>query len=436
MSSSTEAAAQLQAARTLDRRALLERYRAVRQHTESFCKPLEIEDYVVQPMTDASPTKWHLAHTTWFFEAFVLDRFDDGYEPFRRDYLYLFNSYYQLMGPRHARPKRGMITRPTVADVYAYRTVVDERVAELLDSIRDEWYADAATIIEIGLNHEQQHQELMVTDLKYLLWCNPLMPAYRDALHEAAAPAGEMNWRRLEDRLHEIGHTGEQFAYDNETPRHRVYLHAFDIADRLVTNAEYLRFIEDGGYERPELWLDMAWAQVETEQWTCPLYWFHRDGTWLEFTMNGSRMLDPNEPACHISYFEADAYARWADARLATEAEWEVACADAPMNGAFAESERFHPVGVAPDDAGGATIRQAYGDVWQWTQSQYLPYPGFRPPRGALGEYNAKFMCNQFVLRGGSCATPRSHIRPTYRNFFPPDARWQFAGIRLARSAQ
>jgi ergothioneine biosynthesis protein EgtB len=408
---------------------LAERYRAVRSFTESLCEGLATEDYVVQSMPDVSPTKWHLAHTSWFFEQFVLTPHRAGYRPLNPVYLYLFNSYYVHAGERHCRAQRGYISRPTVAEVYAYRRHVDEQMLELLTGADERLRSVLEPLVEIGLHHEQQHQELLLTDLKHVFSVNPLRPVYRERGPEPAADAPPLGWVAFEGGLAWIGHDGRGFAYDNEGPRHREWLEPFQLGDRLVTNGEYQQFMEDGGYRRPELWLSAGWATAQENDWTEPFYWERRDGAWWSFTLSGMRPVDPAEPVVHLSYFEADAYARWAGARLPTEAEWEAAATVLPRAGNLVESARFHP---APAPAGSG-LRQMYGDVWEWTRSQYDAYPGYAPPPGALGEYNGKFMCNQFVLRGGSCATSASHIRPSYRNFFPPDATWQFTGVRLAR---
>jgi ergothioneine biosynthesis protein EgtB len=403
------------------------RYRAVRQATEKLCAPLSAEDCQAQSMTDASPAKWHLAHTSWFFETFVLQSATPDYRPFNPQYGFLFNSYYNAVGARHPRPSRGALTRPPLEDVYAYRRLVDERMIALLER-RGGVAEDLAPVTELGLNHEQQHQELILTDIKHLLSLNPLAPVYRG---RGARPAGEAvppAWREYDGGLVAVGHAGEGFAFDNEGPRHQVYLQPFALATRLVTNGEFMDFIAGGGYERPELWLSDGWDAAQGNGWRAPLYWEECDGAWHTFTLSGPRAVRAEEPVCHVSFYEADAYARWAGARLPTEFEWEVAASGAEVAGNFAESELFHP---APAESGGHT--QFFGDVWEWTQSGYGPYPGYRAAAGALGEYNGKFMCNQIVLRGGSCATPRSHVRATYRNFFPPSARWQFSGIRLAR---
>jgi ergothioneine biosynthesis protein EgtB len=423
------------------RENLLARYIEVRRFTESLCDGLATEDYVVQSMPDVSPTKWHLAHTSWFFETFVLRPNLADYRTINETYAYLFNSYYVHAGERHCRAQRGYISRPTVAEVFAYRAHVDEAMERLLATADDGAFAAFEPVLTLGLHHEQQHQELMLTDIKHVFSVNPLRPAYRAGQPVPSAPAPPVRWVAFEGGLTWIGHDGSGFSFDNEMPRHQVFVQPFALADRLVTNGEYLEFMEDGGYRRPELWLSMGWATVEANGWTEPFYWERRDGEWWTYTLNGMKRIDPAEPVCHLSYFEADAYARWAGARLPTEAEWEHAAAGVSIAGNLADGI-FHPRPLSsypgarlPDatDPTSPRLHQLYGDVWEWTRSQYSPYPGFKPAEGALGEYNGKFMCNQFVLRGGSCATSRSHIRPTYRNFFPPDATWQFTGLRLAR---
>ncbi len=414
-----------------DPAALAERFRAVRRASERLCAPLEPEDYVLQSMTEASPAKWHLAHTTWFFEQFVLAGADPGYRPFQRQYKYLFNSYYEAVGPRHPRPQRGLLSRPGVAEVYQYRAAVDERVERLLRALDGGRLREIAPVLTLGLHHEQQHQELTLTDIQHAFSLNPLRPAYAEARGDdptgATTPA--LTWTELPAGLRWIGHAGGGFAFDNEGPRHRAWVEGFRLADRLVTCGEYLRFVEDGGYERPELWLSDGWAARRAQGWQAPLYWeFDSDRGWRRFSLFGMKALDPAEPVCHVSYYEADAYARWAGARLPTEAEWEAAAAEVPV----ADGPEEPPLCPRPLAPGTAGLAQIDRDVWQWTASPYTPYPGFRPAAGALGEYNGKFMCNQMVLRGGSCATPRSHLRRSYRNFFPPEARWQFTGLRLA----
>lgn len=409
---------------------LAERFAATRRFTEQLCQPLAIEDYVVQSMPDANPTRWHLAHTTWFFETFVLNRWESDYRPLSADYQFLFNSYYNSVGEPFPRAKRGLLTRPTVAEVFEYREAVDARMSRLLANPADE---ELARVVELGLNHEQQHQELMLTDLKHMLGCNPLRPVYRARPKRATAGAvGPACWHALDGGLVEIGFDGTGFCFDNERPRHRTYLAPFQLQDRLVTAGEYLAFMADDGYRRPELWLSLGWSTVCQQNWNAPLYWTERDGRWHQFTLAGLRPVDHDEPVTHISYFEADAFARWAGSRLPTEAEWEWAASELPTIGSFAHAGHYHP---QPALGRSDSLTQMYGELWQWTQSPYTPYPGYVAPAGALGEYNGKFMCNQYVLRGGSCATPAGHIRSTYRNFFPPDARWQFSGIRLARDA-
>jgi ergothioneine biosynthesis protein EgtB len=411
--------------------SLLLRYRAVRAATERLCEPLEPEDYQLQPAPEASPAKWHLAHTSWFFETFLLGSHVPGYQPFHPAFTHLFNSYYEAVGSRHPRPERGMLSRPTVAEVYRYRSHVDGAMERWLTDRAGELTADVAAVVELGLNHEQQHQELILTDLKLAFSRNPLNPVYRPAIlgPEPSSP-GSAGWVRFPGWLVEVGNDGAGFAFDNEGPRHKVYLLPFALASRPATVGEYRAFITDGGYDRPELWLSDGWAARTAHGWTGPLYW-HRNGSrcWA-FTLAGARDLADGEPVCHVSYYEADAFARWAGARLPTEAEWEVAAAGLdPDAGNFADDGLYHPRPAASD--GG--LSQVFGDCWEWTASPYVAYPGYRPAAGALGEYNGKFMCNQVVLRGGSCASPRGHLRATYRNFFPPEARWQFSGIRLAR---
>jgi ergothioneine biosynthesis protein EgtB len=418
----------------LDRQVLAERYQQVRQSTEALCAPLTVEDYVIQSMPDCSPTRWHLAHVSWFFETFLLKPTVADYQPVDPRYAYLFNSYYNAAGDKYPRPQRGLLSRPTVDEVYRYRKHVDEHVLDLIECAGDQT-PTVASIVTLGLNHEQQHQELIVTDLKHALSHNPLHPEYAARSPEAPAETGAMGWIDFPEGVYWIGHEGGDFAFDNEERRHRVFLDAYRLGSRLVTNAEYLRFMGDAGYERPEFWLSMGWATVQQEGWQAPLYWQQEDhGGWSQYTLAGLRPVDLAEPVAHVSYFEADAYARWAGARLPTEAEWEVAAETVPIGGNFVETGRFHPAALDPSLANGG-LAQMFGDVWEWTQSSYSPYPGFQIAPGALGEYNGKFMCNQYVLRGGSCATPQSHIRPTYRNFFPPDARWQFSGVRLAKDA-
>jgi ergothioneine biosynthesis protein EgtB len=407
-------------------------YAEVRRLTERLCAPLTPEDCVLQSMPDASPVKWHLAHTTWFFETFALAPSLPGYRPFHPQFGYLFNSYYNAVGDRLPRPERGLISRPTVEEVYRYRAYVDEHMARLLRPAAEDLGTEVSSVATLGLNHEQQHQELILTDLKHALAANPLRPAYRERPAPAAAPAPPPEWFDYPAGVRWVGHAGGGFAFDNETPRHRAFLEPFRLASRLVTNGEYRAFIDDGGYRRPELWLSDGWATCRAEDWSAPLYWEERDGAWHHFTLDGPQPVRDGEPVCHVSYYEADACARWAGARLPTEAEWEAAAQELPVEGNFLDGGLLRPA-AAPRAAGAPA--QLFGDVWEWTASPYVAYPGYRPLPGALGEYNGKFMCNQFVLRGGSCATPRGHCRASYRNFFPPAARWQFAGFRLARDA-
>jgi len=420
---------------TLQSGDMAECFAKVRRFTEGLCQPLAIEDYVLQSMPDASPAKWHLAHTSWFFETFVLS--EAGVSPFDPRYGYLFNSYYEAAGPRHRRPERGMLSRPTVEEVYRYRAHVDARMGELFGDIAGGRLSRLGKVVELGLHHEQQHQELILTDIKHALGKNPLRPGYRAqaAGREPAGAALPLDWVRREGGLTQVGHAGEGFSFDNETPRHSVYLEPFQVADRLVTNGEFIAFIEEGGYRRPELWLSDGWAKVNEEGWRAPLYWeVDGEGRYRAFTLEGMAEVDPAAPVCHVSYYEADAFARWAGARLPTEAEWEVAAEGASITGNFVESGALAPTPLGTAGKRPGAIHQLFGDAWEWTASPYTAYPGFSPLAGALGEYNGKFMCSQMVLRGGSCATPASHIRPTYRNFFPPHARWQFSGIRLTKS--
>ncbi len=419
-------------AQSASKASFVEQYQSVRRFTEHLCEPLTTEDYVIQSMPDVSPTKWHIAHVTWFWETFLLLPALPGYQYLHPQYAYLFNSYYNTLGQRHCRPKRGLISRPTVKETYAYRRYVDEHVLDLVEQLDERRLTEFAPIMTLGLHHEQQHQELMLTDIKHVFSCNPLYPAYVERSTTRSASVPPVEWVSFPEGVYWIGHEGEGFAFDNEGPLHRQFVQAFQLASRLVTNGEYLAFMEDGGYENPLLWLSEGWATVQQEEWQAPLYWEKQDGRWWMMTLSGLREVDPAEPVCHVSYFEADAYARWADARLPTEAEWEVAAHNVPVEGNFVESGRYHPAPLnAPSTTG--KLAQMYGDVWQWTQSSYAPYPNFTPGPGAVGEYNGKFMCNQYVLRGGSCATSRPHTRSTYRNFFPANAQWQFMGIRLAK---
>ncbi len=406
---------------------LAQRYRDVRADTEALVAPLSAEDCALQSMPDASPAKWHLAHTTWFFETFVIEPRVPGYRVFDPAYRVLFNSYYEAVGERHPRPERGMLSRPDLATILAYRAHVDRAIGKCLEPARGRRAVDG--LVELGINHEQQHQELLLTDILHLLSRNPLRPAYATPVISALRRApGSSRWLRLAGGIAQIGHGGAGFAFDNETPRHRVLLKTFEIAARPVSNGEYAAFIDDGGYGRPDCWLALGWETLRDRQWSAPLYWERRDGRWWTFTLHGMTELDPDAPVEHLSYFEADAYARWAGARLPTEFEWEAAMRGTTRRSAF---------GAAKAAGTASTLRDAgairTGDVWEWTSSGYAPYPGFRSAAGPIGEYNGKFMCNQYVLRGGSVATPAGHARITYRNFFAPEARWQFSGVRLAR---
>jgi ergothioneine biosynthesis protein EgtB len=404
---------------------LAERFSGVRSLTEVLAAPLSAEDQAAQSMPDASPTKWHQAHTTWFFETFILGPNLPSYEPFHPAYGYLFNSYYEAVGARHPRPIRGLLTRPSLEDVRAYRTHVDASMQHLLAGRIDE---STSSLVELGLNHEQQHQELLLMDIKHLFSCNPLRPSYRSRRDETANRARPLSWREFDGGVVEIGHDGEGFAFDNESPRHHAYLEPYALADRPVTCGEWLEFIADGGYARAEFWLSEGWNTVMTERWQAPLYWSMGDDGWEVFTLAGPRPVDPNEPVCHVSLFESDAFARWAGARLPSESEWESAAAAVLPAGQLLDIDTLHPRSVGDPDSAGL-----FGDVWEWTSSAYQPYPGFVTAPGAVGEYNGKFMVNQYVLRGGCCATPADHIRATYRNFFPAASRWAFSGVRLAK---
>lgn len=416
------------------RAALLRHCVAVRAASEALAAPLSDEDRCVQSMPDASPTKWHLAHTSWFFETLLLQPFLRGWRAFDERYFFLFNSYYESLGPRHPRPQRGLLTRPSGSEVAAYRRFVDEGVARLVREADAATWAQAEPLFTLGTHHEQQHQELMLTDVKHLLSLNPLAPAYLPAAPEVAAAPPPLGWWDCAGGRAEIGHDPRNgFAFDNETPRHAVLLAPYQLASRPVTNGEYLAFMRDGGYQRPELWLSDGWAAVQQGGWQAPLYWRDVEAdTPSIFTLFGRRALNPAEPVCHLSFYEASAYATWAGARLPTEFEWEAAAsAAAPLPAPRCEPTHPHPKPATREAA--PQLQQMLGEVWEWTRSSYDPYPGFRPLAGAVGEYNGKFMVGQLVLRGGSCATPAGHVRASYRNFFPPGTRWQFSGLRLAR---
>ena len=415
----------------------------IRTRSEALAKPLSPEDCQLQSMPDASPTKWHLAHLSWFFETFVLEKYEQAFKPFDESFRVLFNSYYNGIGAKHPRAERGLISRPSLAQVMAYRAQIDARVQTVLANADNAHDTTLIQLITLGLHHEQQHQELLLTDIKHALSFNPGSPAYAKRWPLSSIAPQPVQWHAYAGGLTQHGFDAARdgaFAFDNEAPRHNVYIAPFEIASRLVTNGDLMAFIADGGYQRPELWLSAGWDWVQAGQHQLPLYWQQdsqatRNG-YTNFTLQGLVNVDANTPACHLNYFEADAFARWSGARLPTEFEWELAVASLPKtpgHGNFVESTAFHPLALQQAHESGPS--QMFGDVWEWTQSNYNPYPGYKPWEGVVGEYNGKFMCNQFVLRGGSCATPQSHIRASYRNFFPPDARWQFSGLRLARDA-
>ncbi|MBB3010587.1 ergothioneine biosynthesis protein EgtB [Cupriavidus alkaliphilus] len=409
--------------------ALLSQYRHIRAATETLVADLSDADATVQSMDDASPAKWHLAHTTWFFEEFVLAARIPDYEPVDPAYRYLFNSYYEAVGARHPRPQRGLLTRPSLDEVLAYREAIDEAMLSLLGSAQTD---DEAALITLGLQHEQQHQELLLTDMLHLFAQNPLRPAFAPELPAPviADPRPAPDWIGFDGGLVEVGHRGESFAFDCEGPRHKTYLAPFTLCSHPVSNRQWFEFIEDGGYQSTGLWLSDGWRWVGEQGIQAPLYWEEREGTWWQMTLRGMHPVDPDSPVTHVSFYEADAFARWAERRLPTEAEWEHAASRLPATGNFVEGRALRPLPDRQNTAG--VLRQMFGDVWEWTASAFLPYPGFRPNAGAVGEYNGKFMSGQMVLRGGSCVTPESHIRATYRNFFYPHQRWQFTGVRLA----
>ncbi|HEU5412843.1 MAG TPA: ergothioneine biosynthesis protein EgtB [Candidatus Angelobacter sp.] len=407
---------------------LARQYTAVRQQTESLAAPLSAEDQMVQSCAEASPAKWHQAHTTWFFETFILTPQLANYRIFDQRFRDLFNSYYNAVGPQPEKALRNTFSRPSLEDVHKYRQHVDQCMQELLSTsaLSDE----VPGLVELGLNHEQQHQELLVTDIKHAFWSNPLRPAYQSGSAPSPGSAAQQKPKTIPEGLVAIGADGSGFHFDNEAPRHKVFVPAFRFATRPATCGEYLAFIDDRGYERPELWLSDGWIAVQTHRWSAPLYWEKSGGEWYQFTCSGMRKISEAEPVCHVSLYEADAFARWAGARLPTEFEWEIAGENLPVEGNLLEKGNFHPA-AAPAAKSEEPV-QMFGDVWEWTASAYLPYPGFKPAAGAIGEYNGKFMSGQMVLRGGSCVTPGSHIRATYRNFFQPATRWQFSGVRLA----
>jgi len=416
----------------MNRDELSNHFSTVRGMTEEISRPLQTEDYVIQSMTDVSPPKWHLGHTTWFFERVVLQEFTPSYKPLNDRYYFIFNSYYQSFGDRVARDIRGTLSRPTVEEVYTYRDAINKRMIELLATVDDKKYAKIAPLVELGLHHEQQHQELLVTDIKHILSMNPLRPTYkaRKTLPHGKEPA--KSFVAFDEQVFCLGADQNGFSWDNERPQHKVFVNKFSLMNRPVTNGEYMEFMNDGGYTNPLLWLSDGWDTVGSQKWNAPLYWEKVDDSWQIMTMGGLQPVKPTEPVAHVSYYEANAFARWAGKRLPTESEWELAAKVHQVSaekGNFLEDGAFHP--VAPVGSNGPLF-QMMGDVWEWTGSSYLPYPGYQQERGPLGEYNGKFMSNQMVLRGGSCATPRNHIRSTYRNFFQCDKRWQFTGFRLA----
>lgn len=401
-------------------------YTRIRSYTETICAPLEIEDYGVQSMPDASPPKWHLAHTSWFFEEMILKPFARDYRPFNEAFSHLFNSYYESLGTYFTRAERGVISRPTVKEVYNYRKHIDTAMQRLLTDQVDNDFSEISRRTILGLNHEQQHQELLLTDIKHAFSKNPLKPAYKTSPPEIHIGEIKAEWLSFHADIYETGDDGTDFSYDNEQPRHKSYANGFRIATRPVSNAEYIAFIDDGGYENADLWLSDAWALLAAEKWELPFYWEKKDIGYESMTLYGMQPIHPSEPVCHVSFYEAAAYARWAGKRLPTETEWEIAAQSVSVCGNLADDHILKPTGI-PNDS-----YQFYGDVWEWTSSPYIEYPGYQRLSGPFGEYNGKFMSNQMVLRGGSCLTPNDHIRPSYRNFFPPHTRWQYSGIRLA----
>lgn len=409
---------------------LAKEFKRVRGNSIELCRPLALEDFGLQAVAETSPPKWHLAHTSWFFETFILGPFATDYRAWHPAFEHLFNSYYNGIGTPFSRAQRGLLSRPTVDEVYRYRSDVDDAILTLLDA--DPTDSEVYRRIELGLHHEQQHQELLLTDLKFSFSINPLKPVYHPMPERNMSRAGiDQDWFEFEGGLAMVGSSDENFCFDNETPAHRQFLEPFALARRPVTNAEYMAFIEDDGYRRPELWLADGWGRVQQQQWNSPLYWHLQGDMWWNYTLGGELPVEKNAPICHLSYFEADAYARWAGARLPTEAEWEFAATNQPVTGNMLAAGIYHP---CPAGQGNTGLQQLFGDVWEWTASSYSPYPGFQPTIGAIGEYNGKFMSGQMVLRGGSCASDAHHVRATYRNFFYPGDRWQFSGLRLARS--
>lgn len=411
---------------------LLQQYKQIRGFSKQIVSPLEIEDFVIQAIPDVSPPKWHLAHTTWFFETFILVPYLESFTRFNDTYDYLFNSYYETHGKPYPRHARGLLARPSVNEIFQYRDYVDEQMTRLLERCDAETCDRVQPLLEIGLQHEQQHQELLVTDIKYNFSINPLKPVYQQPVPNTKTVVPTLEWVSFEEGIVETGHSEDEgFSFDNERPIHKSWLDSFALANRPITNGEYISFMEDGGYEKPKYWLSEGWSIVKEEQWEAPLYWEKKDGEWYSFTLSGMQKVDEEEPVTHISFYEADAFARWAGYRLPTETEWEHAMKDQKIEGNFADQGHYHPTAEYNDQSN--RMMKTFGDVWEWTSSPYVPYPRSKPLEGTLGEYNAKFMCNQMVLRGGSCATHSTHMRLTYRNFFHPDKRWQFSGVRLAR---
>jgi len=414
------------------RSRLINAFQNVRVFTEQLCEPLETEDFIVQSMPEVSPTRWHIAHTSWFFETFILEPAQRGYKSPHPLYNYFFNSYYNAVGEQFPRPNRGLLSRPSVKDIFAYRQHTDKAVLQLLNDLDSESIQALEATFMLGLEHEQQHQELMLSDIKHVFFQNPLYPAYTvKPFEKHSSPSTQHQWTAFEGGKVRQGHTGDPFCFDNETPQHEYLLPPFEIGNRLITNGEYLSFIEAQGYEQPSLWLSDGWALLRQEAWKAPLYWVLKEGHWHEFTLRGLTPLQLNAPVAHLSYYEANAYANWVGARLPSEYEWEHAAQKQPLRGNFVQQKYFHPTPAGPESID--SLGQMFGDVWEWTQSPYSPYPGFKPANGAIGEYNGKFMSSQMVLKGGSCVSSQDHLRATYRNFFYPHSRWQFMGLRLAR---
>lgn len=418
--------------KAVENTSIAERFAEIRGVTMKLIEPLETEDFIIQSHEDVSPAKWHIAHTTWFFERMILKEFKSNYEEFNPAFDFLFNSYYNTIGPYQPRHQRGVLSRPTVDQVIEYRNYVDQQVYNLLDESASDTKKEIEALIYMGLQHEQQHQELILMDIKYNFFVNPLLPAYAQTKKRTLSNPQESQFVEFDGGLIEIGHDGNGFSFDNESPRHKVWLEPFKLATKPVTNGEFLEFINSGGYEKPEYWLSDGWSIVKEHNWKAPLYWLKdTEEKWQIFTLAGIQDLELDEPVSHVSFYEADAFSRWKGKRLPTEAEWEYASQSVAIRGNTMDDGVYHPV-ASSEDLQSSSLSKMFGDIWEWTASAYSPYPGSKPLEGALGEYNAKFMCNQMILRGGSCATPVDHIRKTYRNFFPPEKRWQFSGFRLA----